>query len=625
MALKDVLNKYSFGRINFLFACLLLVVLNKPNFLGAQQFIDAYESLPIPTNQKVLDTEKDVFRFAIMSDRTGGMQPGIFKVAAQKIELLQPEFVLSVGDLIDGYTESPAVWETQWDEFDGIVNQLSMPFYYVPGNHDTSNEILTNVWRERHGKDYYTFRHKDVLFVVINTDEIEGGGISKVQSDYLIKKIEAEKDVKWIMVFMHRPVWSYGDDMGYTPIEQTLVEQASQGKKYTVYSGHHHHYRYATKNGQEHFTLATTGGGSYLRGVGLGEFNHITWVTMKETGPEVAHLELDGIHPKDIIKEEDYDDIQILRSGQYVELKDILVTDWQRDELASEILLSNTSSKPMHIEGNLPNHSLVKFNPSSLDIKLEPGEHARFPYTLTVSIDSVYQDREFYNNHPLYISLKGSFDNITSIPTQLNTRKRLRWETLHTPQILKKKSTLDAQLDEWEELRYAVEKPVYIKEDWDWYGPDDGKFHFDVATESEQLLIAMHYEDDKIIKREFVYELQDKFKLVLRPLVTKDSEVNTSVGEAIEIDINLDGKMNILNDSLQDLSIGQSVVKESRGGYVLEIRIDLAQLNLGTHNQWQINVGVMDHDRPENTKPSVLWWRPLDSSRDVLYGQFNFK
>src|SRR5438128_10988446 len=45
------------------------------------------------------------FRFAIVSDRTGSHRAQVFARAVERLNLLQPEFVLSVGDLIEGYTE----------------------------------------------------------------------------------------------------------------------------------------------------------------------------------------------------------------------------------------------------------------------------------------------------------------------------------------------------------------------------------------------------------------------------------------------------------------------------------------------------------------------------------------
>ena len=42
-----------------------------------------------------------------MSDRTGGNRWGVFQDAIFKLNLLQPEFVMSVGDMIQGYTRGP--------------------------------------------------------------------------------------------------------------------------------------------------------------------------------------------------------------------------------------------------------------------------------------------------------------------------------------------------------------------------------------------------------------------------------------------------------------------------------------------------------------------------------------
>src|SRR6476646_9548636 len=59
------------------------------------------------------------FRFAIVSDRTGGHRARIFSQAVQQLNLLQPEFVLSVGDLIEGYTTDTERLTGEWREFQG--------------------------------------------------------------------------------------------------------------------------------------------------------------------------------------------------------------------------------------------------------------------------------------------------------------------------------------------------------------------------------------------------------------------------------------------------------------------------------------------------------------------------
>ena len=53
------------------------------------------------THENFLDSP-DEFHFAIVSDRTGGHRPGIFPDAMKKLNMLRPEFVICVGDLIEG-------------------------------------------------------------------------------------------------------------------------------------------------------------------------------------------------------------------------------------------------------------------------------------------------------------------------------------------------------------------------------------------------------------------------------------------------------------------------------------------------------------------------------------------
>src|SRR5262245_8467382 len=68
------------------------------------------------TNLRLNNDPAD-FRFALVSDRTGGHRARIFSQAVEQLNLLQPEFVLCVGDLIEGGTEKIDRLETEWKEF----------------------------------------------------------------------------------------------------------------------------------------------------------------------------------------------------------------------------------------------------------------------------------------------------------------------------------------------------------------------------------------------------------------------------------------------------------------------------------------------------------------------------
>jgi len=249
------------------------------------------------TNLQV-NSRRGNFQFAIVTDRTGGRRPGVFTEAVRKLNLLQPEFVISVGDLIEGYTTDPAQWALEWTEFQDKLQQLDMPFFYVPGNHDLSNGKMVENWQRRFGRTYYEFRYHDVLFLALNSEdppEMEPFRFSAAQQQWVAETLRRNADVRWTFVFLHKPIWMYPDEIaqtGWLEIERSLSD-----RQYTVFAGHIHRYGRYVRNGRDYIMLATTGGVSKLRGKAEGEFDQVVWVTMKDR-PIIANLLLSGIEDK---------------------------------------------------------------------------------------------------------------------------------------------------------------------------------------------------------------------------------------------------------------------------------------------------------------------------------------
>lgn len=255
-----------------------------------------------------LHNDPDDFQFAIISDLTAGLRPGVFESAVENLNLLQPEFVMSVGDLIEGNTTDVEELNREWAEFEGWIENLQMPFFYLPGNHDIGNPVMAGAWEQRFGRTYYHFLYRDVLFLCVNTDDPPPRCIGKEQIEYFRKALDANRDVRWTIVFMHRPTW-LPDYSGKTPKNSEEFESLLAGRNYTVFAGHDHKYSKAVRDGQAHYVLSTTGAqgrgedfvtskgnrSKALLGLEKGEFDHIVWATMTDEGPVVANLLLDGI------------------------------------------------------------------------------------------------------------------------------------------------------------------------------------------------------------------------------------------------------------------------------------------------------------------------------------------
>lgn len=246
-----------------------------------------------------LNADPDQFQFAVVSDRTGGHREKIFSRAVHQINLLQPEFVMSVGDLIEGYTFKEDAIKEQWDEFDGYVQKFEMPFFYTPGNHDLTNKVQVQKWGERYGRRYFHFTYKNVLFLSLcsETPPDGMGTIDPEQISWLKKTLAANSGVRWTFVFLHKPIWTDKDlkKNGWGEAESLLA-----GRKYTVFCGHVHRYQKFVRNGNNYYQLATTGGGSRIRGVEYGEFDQVAWVTMKKNSPIISNVLLDGVLPDDL-------------------------------------------------------------------------------------------------------------------------------------------------------------------------------------------------------------------------------------------------------------------------------------------------------------------------------------
>lgn len=309
------------------------------------------------------------FKFALMSDRAGGVRPGVFRDGAEKLNLLLPEFVMSVGDFIPGNTSERAQLEKEWAEFDEELSPLKVPFFFLPGNHDINNDVMREVWTERYGVPFYSYVYKDVLFLALDTTGEKGRIVPDYQVEYFEKALKKHADVRWTFVFMHHPLWLYDDPAGFAKIEKLLED-----RKYTVVAGHTHHYLHDRRNDANYYILGTTGGGSRLRGTRFGEFDHVSLVTMTDDGPVIANLTLDGILPHDVTKREDYELTRALAVS--TELPYTILTDGEEEVTEGTLYLRfrNPSKHKLQVKSQFMHGHQIRLDPPVLDMTLEGKE-----------------------------------------------------------------------------------------------------------------------------------------------------------------------------------------------------------------------------------------------------------
>ena len=323
------------------------------------------------THQAVLDPT-DKFQFAIVSDRNGGMRPGVFADAVRKLNLLQPEFVMSVGDLIPGYTEDAAELKAQWDEIEGIIGRLGMRYFHLAGNHDVTNPLARQEWARRFGPTYYDFVYRNTLFLVLDSEEGGSPSISPAQAAYVKRTLAQHPDVRWTFVFMHNPLWTGPDPaaVGWDAVEQMLA-----GRPHTVFAGHVHRYTKYVRNGYDYIVLATTGADSNLTGARDGLFDEVVWVTMTPDGPSIANLDLSGIYDKDVLT--DAGDVLRGKFAQStVTLAPIAAQPGPFAGGTTELRVTNAGASPMTFSAAFNANRSLRPDPEVFDLSVPPGETA---------------------------------------------------------------------------------------------------------------------------------------------------------------------------------------------------------------------------------------------------------
>ncbi|MBK7871528.1 MAG: metallophosphoesterase [Saprospiraceae bacterium] len=545
-----------------------------------------------PWSKLPLNNDPDKFQFAIVTDRTGGHRPGVFEYGVSRLNLLQPEFVLSVGDLIEGYTEDTTELNRQWTEFNGFINDLEMPFFYVAGNHDYTNPTMVNLWRKQFGVDYYHFVYKNVLFLCLNSEEgataLKDPDFTDEQVAFVKKTLDANPNVRWTLVFMHQPLWLRESGKNWLRVEELLST-----RKHSVFTGHLHQYALHDRNRTDYFVLATTGGGTPLRGKRRGEFDHIMWVTMTDNGPYYANIMLDGIEDKNIAT---YDKISWLRkldANPPVKVLPFFYDEAVAADLSAKILLKNELQEVQKYAIAFESNSTLMTSEQMIEKTLQPGQQEE--WTLNMNRIGKGEMKPLVAN----VLIKGDQYEWDSKLNIIPNKKYYVNKTKTAPQI-------DGDLKDWGKLRFTKTSEK-----------GDGTFSFDVREDGKFLYVGIDVEDEDY-QAGFGHSHLDQdgafFIFDARPIeisaYNRREESGALNGEWFFLSANptADNFELGFKELLPPGVMGKG--KKTAKGYMVEYAVPIALLNKMQGGDWKnlrLNVSILDKDNGDKQAMQYNW------------------
>jgi len=173
-----------------------------------------------------------------------------FSVAA--VNRLKPAFVVITGDLVNKPGDA-----AQIAEYRRIVGKIdrSIPVYNIAGNHDVENEPTPEslaTYTKIFGPDRYTFRHRGLVGIVLNSSVIHSPNKTPEQLAEQERWLRAElakakaENARHIVVFQHHPWFiktaTEADQYFNIPIARRAAYMAmfrEFGVRY-LFCGHYH-------------------------------------------------------------------------------------------------------------------------------------------------------------------------------------------------------------------------------------------------------------------------------------------------------------------------------------------------------------------------------------------------
>jgi len=406
---------------------------------------------------------------------------------------------------------------------------------------------------------------------------------------------------------MHQPLWALGDPTGWSAFEGLI-----NGRDYTAFAGHMHVYDHQLDaDGRDRITLGTTGGYSLLRGPVHGEFDHVTWVTLTDDGPQIANLELSGIHDREIMPAE----IRETFAASPV----FSLSPWYAASGVGEaqlpVTVANNFQHPLAFDFEVLANSDYRLVRPPQGGQLAAGETREVLLDVQALSAAPASPLEVRASSELILEPGRTFEWTQTLNLAPVQRQRLQ----RAPENIR----FDGHLDEWAPLPHGVKgqgrfddgRSTQLSE-------TDASFRFGTVYDDHFLYIGVLVTDDEVSEAE-----------VIERHNARDFAVITFDARAAELSASNPGQIADMKSGKWLMMMAapkgetgellfadfvpegfDAMVRQNGDGYTAEFRIPLVYIQAMQGRAWRdlrLNVTINDVDRETRDRlPVLMGWTP---------------
>jgi hypothetical protein len=321
-------------------------------------------------------------RFAIIGDRTGSHVAGVYEAIVAEVDALAPDFIVTVGDQIEGYTEDVPTLESQWDEFNGIIKDLHEPLFVAPGNHDILNATMESEWSKRTGHEpNYAFDREGIHFVILDTGRWETSEewlAAEGHRTWLEADLAAHANDALTIAIYHKPFW-------YATLAEGKPDPLHDlFRKYgvdAVFNGHFHLYGTSVYDGIS-YTIVGTSGGYVDENEERGAFYGYLLCTVRDGRLAWGVLKKGSVRPADATRVSDLKFFEKVES-EYARIEPFLVREGTDAATAVGTLkLRNSTAAPLRADLRWDGSTQWSIDPATRAIDLPPGAGVEIPFQI---------------------------------------------------------------------------------------------------------------------------------------------------------------------------------------------------------------------------------------------------